>query len=372
MLRTFDELNYRQEPRFHLELGLLKLVHMQRLIPLEQLMSQLPAGGTRSVAPARQPSSAPPPNALQTRATSTDRSSANSPSLPASHSAAPAGASPFRNSGNVAPSSAPSSASEQPAVSPFEVDSRRKRTEAPDPRPDPRPEAKPDAKGTAASFAPHEFAPPEVAKLESPLAAAAAVAVIEAPPLLRPEPPEPQPDGHMTPEEERREAEAEEEIASDSPGLDAPLEAQAPELDHLRNAVAAALDERGHNTAAALLTAGQWTLAGDTLVVAAGVKKMMLGLTMNPEAERIAKKALLDAGCTWKLSVVPGERGPGERGPGEGGASQTGARPAPVGSIQAQALDNPLVRQAQDLFRAEVRSVLDLRDKDLRDKGPSR
>src|ERR1700758_3041862 len=44
MLRSFDELKYRQEPRFHLELGLLKLVHTQRLIPLEQLMSQLPGG----------------------------------------------------------------------------------------------------------------------------------------------------------------------------------------------------------------------------------------------------------------------------------------------------------------------------------------
>jgi DNA polymerase-3 subunit gamma/tau len=31
MLRTFDELNYRQEPRLHLELGLMKLVHLQRL-----------------------------------------------------------------------------------------------------------------------------------------------------------------------------------------------------------------------------------------------------------------------------------------------------------------------------------------------------
>src|ERR1700747_356529 len=41
MLRSFDELNYRQEPRFHLELGLLKLVHTQRLIPLEQILSQL-------------------------------------------------------------------------------------------------------------------------------------------------------------------------------------------------------------------------------------------------------------------------------------------------------------------------------------------
>ncbi len=45
MLRTFDQLNYRQEQRFHLELGLLKLVHLQRLLPLEQLLSQLPVSG---------------------------------------------------------------------------------------------------------------------------------------------------------------------------------------------------------------------------------------------------------------------------------------------------------------------------------------
>ena len=43
MLRTFDELNYRQEQRFHLELGLIKLVHLQRLLPVEELLSQLPA-----------------------------------------------------------------------------------------------------------------------------------------------------------------------------------------------------------------------------------------------------------------------------------------------------------------------------------------
>ena len=36
MLRTFDELGYRQEQRFQLELGVLKLVHAQRMLPLEQ------------------------------------------------------------------------------------------------------------------------------------------------------------------------------------------------------------------------------------------------------------------------------------------------------------------------------------------------
>ncbi len=44
MLRTFDDLGYRQEQRFHLELGLLKLVHMQRLLPFEELFRQLSSG----------------------------------------------------------------------------------------------------------------------------------------------------------------------------------------------------------------------------------------------------------------------------------------------------------------------------------------
>ena len=45
MLRTFDELGYRQEQRFHFELGLLKLVHLRRLLPVEELLSQFPVGG---------------------------------------------------------------------------------------------------------------------------------------------------------------------------------------------------------------------------------------------------------------------------------------------------------------------------------------
>src|SRR4051812_31240725 len=39
MLRTHGDVSYKQEQRFHLELGLLKMVHAQRLLPLEQLLS---------------------------------------------------------------------------------------------------------------------------------------------------------------------------------------------------------------------------------------------------------------------------------------------------------------------------------------------
>jgi DNA polymerase-3 subunit gamma/tau len=46
MLRTFDELGYRQEQRFHFELGLLKLVHLRRLLPIEEVLSQFPVSGS--------------------------------------------------------------------------------------------------------------------------------------------------------------------------------------------------------------------------------------------------------------------------------------------------------------------------------------
>ncbi len=50
MLRTHGELGYKQEQRFHLELGLLKMAHAQRLLPIEQLLSDV-AGAASPSAP---------------------------------------------------------------------------------------------------------------------------------------------------------------------------------------------------------------------------------------------------------------------------------------------------------------------------------
>src|SRR5208283_3769004 len=62
MLRTHGELGYRQEQRFHLELGLLKMAHAQRLLPIEQLLSDAAAtSGPARTAP--RPVLASPPAA---------------------------------------------------------------------------------------------------------------------------------------------------------------------------------------------------------------------------------------------------------------------------------------------------------------------
>ncbi len=112
MLRTFDELGYRQEQRFHLELGLLKLVHVQRLIPIEDLLSQMGAQ------PANRPSTTP------TQAKTLGAPS--SPTAPSSTKVATAA---------VAPPAAPRPT---PPPSPFEADrSRKVPTSSIAPPPDP-------------------------------------------------------------------------------------------------------------------------------------------------------------------------------------------------------------------------------------------
>jgi DNA polymerase III subunit gamma/tau len=60
MLRTHAELGYKHEQRFHLELGLLKMAHAQRLLPIEQLLSQAGvASGEAQVRPSSKPAIVP-------------------------------------------------------------------------------------------------------------------------------------------------------------------------------------------------------------------------------------------------------------------------------------------------------------------------
>lgn len=143
--------------------------------------------------------------------------------------------------------------------------------------------------------------------------------------------------------------EAEERIPSAEPAANG----RALDLNRIREGICAALNDKGHNTAAALLDAGKWSVEGGTIRVEVAAKKTMLGLTMNVEAEKIARDALRALGASQKLVAVPGENG----------ATSPESKPRVVGgSVQAAALDNPLVKQAMELFGAEVRSVLDLRD----------
>jgi DNA polymerase-3 subunit gamma/tau len=119
--------------------------------------------------------------------------------------------------------------------------------------------------------------------------------------------------------------------------------------------VVTALTEAGHESAAQLLGAGAWKLDGSSLrVEVAGMGKKMLALTVNAAAEKVIRQELQRLGAPARFLVVPGE-----------GTAQSAAPMATplAGSIQESALANPLVQQAKELFKAEIRSVVDLRQK---------
>jgi len=128
----------------------------------------------------------------------------------------------------------------------------------------------------------------------------------------------------------------------------------AANIEHLREAVVAALATAGHSSAAQLLGGGAWAFEGASVrVVVPGMGKKMLSLTVNAAAEKIIRQELQRQGAPARFSVSGGA--------GTAAASTTPVVPA--GSVQEAALSDPLVKRAQELFQAEIRSVLDLRQK---------
>jgi len=296
VLRTFDDLNYRQEQRFHLELGLLKLIHAQRLLPLEELLSGVTGGSTiRSGTPASPRSSSP---AQRTAAAPVATAAATSPS-------------PFGSSG--------SGWSAGPTV----------------------------RQGVAAGSVAEMERSVSISGLATPGLATRAEAFVNplprAPEAAIPFPAAPAFAGVLV----------EETPAGGAAG--APEITAAPTVETLRLAVISALADGGHASAAQLLGAGSWTLDGSGLrIEVAGMSKKMLSLTVNTAAEKIMRQEMQRLGAPSRFLIVPGE--------GSGGAA-TAVAVSLAGSIQESALANPLVQRAKEIFKAEVRSVVDLRIK---------
>jgi len=116
------------------------------------------------------------------------------------------------------------------------------------------------------------------------------------------------------------------------------------------------LVEGGHESAAQFLGSGEWTLEGSALrIEVPGVGKKMLALTVNAAAEKIIRQELQRLGAPTRFMVLPGN--------GPVSTSSAVASTPVAGSIQEAALNNPLVQKAKEVFNAEVRSVIDLRQK---------
>lgn len=119
-----------------------------------------------------------------------------------------------------------------------------------------------------------------------------------------------------------------------------------------QRAVVEALAAANQSSAADAMADATWILASDEARVQTDLSKTMLPVVLNPEAEKIARAALRDSGI-HKLTMLPGTATP---------AADKKSRPARTGSVQAKALEHPMVQQAQRLFAAELQTVIDLRE----------
>ena len=309
VLRTFDDLNYRQEHRFHLELGLIKLIHAQRLLPIEELLSGVASGaGTRGTGAPSVPNS--------------PRASAASPSRPAATPVAKPAAipvtgapsiSPFGNSGwGSGPSMKQSAASTPVAEMERSSPVVQMQTEMA--------KAVPDAPREPVAF---------TAVGSQALGYASTTTMTEGALAMAPE-----------------QAPAKPATASAA--------GAAPTIDSLRHAIGAALVNAGHSSAAQLLGSGTWVLESTSLrIEVPGLGKKMLTLTVNAAAEKVIRQELQRLGAPARFMVVPGE----------GGAQAVPTATPLAGSVQEAALAHPMVQRAKEIFNADVRSVVDLRQK---------
>jgi DNA polymerase-3 subunit gamma/tau len=237
MLRTFDELGYRQEQRFHFELGLLKLVHLRRLLPVEDVLSSLSgvrpaASSAPAVKPAAGPVGVPRSSVLTTVAAA---------------SGVPA----------------------KPAFSPFEADKNRRKYEGIQGGMSVSPVVATQA--TVQAGATVRVAEPARIAAPAPVLVAPPVAV--EPPMLSPLP---------------------------EASLPAPvgMEADAAGLQKL---VVEALAAAKEPSAADAMEDSAWVVAGNEVRVQTELSATMLPVVINPEAEKIARAALRSAGLKLVL-----------------------------------------------------------------------
>jgi DNA polymerase III subunit gamma/tau len=291
MLRTHGELGYRQEQRFHLELGLLKMAHAQRLLPIEQLLSDAAA----------------------------------STSGPARTAPRPVLASPTEGRRNELPSPARSS-----SVSPFAADSARKGT--------PKAES---SEEIAAFTDKHALSAVEGSlRAAQPSSGTSANLVImgsAAPAVgeLSPEP-DPQPVGITA-------VKAEVKTAT-KPSVN---------TDSLRDAVLNALCNQ--QMLVSMLESAEWKLDANTLIARVAASSTLIEMSFTSEARHIASAAASGlAGKPIKMQVD------------SGGALQAASAPRRSslnGSARSRAEQDPIVQRMQEKFGAEIRTVIDYREK---------
>jgi DNA polymerase-3 subunit gamma/tau len=123
--------------------------------------------------------------------------------------------------------------------------------------------------------------------------------------------------------------------------------------DALRDVVLNALS--GQPMLASMLEAAEWSLEGNSLVARVASSSTMIDMSFTADARRIATAAASGAaGRPVKVQVLPG---------GTAQAASPVKRPSSNGNARSRAEQDPVVQEMQEKFGAEIRTVIDYREK---------
>ncbi len=340
MLRTHGELGYKQEQRFHLELGLLKMAHAQKLLPIEQLLSDVAAAPTTAT---RRPPARP----------SIVENASKSEMRP------PEPAQPARSN----------------FVSPFAADSARKGTPRQEASFDIAPPtgprivaaasaAEPVIMGSAAR-APQREPEPSIDRSDVASTISDEASMQPVPDTLQPVPSalRPVPDTNGKGTSSTRAVIGVEERAVAPEGQAAPPAHSAPaegsNLDRLQSAVLQALTDGNQRVLVSMLSDGEWSVQGNELVIKIAESQTVVDMSLSNDAKRLAIASASGVlGRPVQLKVVPGATVALQENKRNGGPQ----RPSGPGG-RGRAEQDPVVRRMQEKFGAQVRTVIDYREK---------
>jgi hypothetical protein len=135
-----------------------------------------------------------------------------------------------------------------------------------------------------------------------------------------------------------------------SPEIQPAPEARPVEL---RDAVLNALSGAGHRLLINMLEAAEWQVEGNEVVIKVAASATVIEMSLGADAKRLMIATASGAlGRPVKLRVAPG------------GVAQTGARPvATNGGGRGRAEQDPVVRRMKEKFGAEIRTIIDYKDK---------
>jgi len=131
-----------------------------------------------------------------------------------------------------------------------------------------------------------------------------------------------------------------------------------PQLELLQNAVLQALTDGNQRILVSMLSAGEWSVQGNELVIKIAESQTVVDMSLGPDAKRLAIASASGVlGRPIRLKVVPGATvAPQEK--------RNGGVPRPSGpGGRGRAEQDPVVRRMQDKFNAEIRTVIDYREK---------